>query len=97
MVSAFKRGARENPGAVFALVCGFSGVFGRVFRLHGAVFLPFSGFLSPESMFVPSYQNSSVFSSENPLQRADYAAVLRILRATSPRSQILGSDAAPAE
>ena len=97
MVSAFKRGARENPGAVFALVCGFAGVFGRVCRLHGAFFLPFSGFLSPESMFVPSYQNSSVFSSENPLQRADCAAVLRILRETSPRSQILGSEAAPAE
>lgn len=64
MVSAFKRGARENPGAVSALACGFACVFCRVCRLHGAVFLLFSGFLSPESMFVPSYQNSPVFSSE---------------------------------
>ena len=65
VISAVKRGARKSPGAVFALVCGFAGVFCRVCRLHGAVFLPFSGILSPESMFLPSYQNSFVFSSEN--------------------------------
>ena len=70
VVCVVKRGARKSPGAVSALGFGFAGVFCRVCRLHGAVFLPFSGVSSPESMFVPSYQNSFVFSSENQQKRA---------------------------
>ena len=70
VVCVVKRVACKSPGAVSALGFGFAGVFCRVCRLHGAVFLPFSGVSSPESMFVSSYQNSFVFSSENQQKRA---------------------------
>ncbi len=61
-----KRVACKSPCAFSAQVCRTAGFFCRVFRLHGAVFLPFSGFFSPDSMFLSSYQNSFVFSSKNP-------------------------------
>jgi hypothetical protein len=79
VVRARKRGARKSNRASSAQGCGFAGVFCRVCWLHGAVFLPFSGFSSPESMFVPSYQNSFVFSSENQQKRAVGAAMHKIL------------------
>jgi hypothetical protein len=66
VAEAVKRVACKSPCAFSAQVCRTAGFFCRVFRLHGAVFLPFSGFSSPDSMFLSSYQNYFVFSSENP-------------------------------
>ena len=83
---AGKRGARsKNTRGQMAQVVSVAVLLWRVCRLHGAVLLPCSGFCSPESMFLPSYQNFCPFSSEITPDHALFSPFSRAARGFFPK------------
>ena len=83
---AGKRGARsKNTRGQMAQVVSVAVLLWRVCRLHGVVLLPCSGFCSPESMFLPSYQNFCPFSSEITPENALFSPFSRAARGFFPK------------